>query len=244
MSFLIERNDGRALVLDAGTGISRLGRPEVARRLDRCTQLDLVLTHYHLDHVIGLAWLGGLWNRPCRIFAPTGPLVDTTPSKALGRLIAPPLFPATFAEFPQPIEVIPYSGDFEIDGLIVRVRRQAHPGGSVGLRLGDQLAYITDTVADGATIGFVDHVSWLLHEVWCDREEARVDPSLVRGHCAGEDALDIARDASAQYLIPVHHHPKRDAEQLAAFVHRLAESARQARGLQLLAALDGDTVAL
>ena len=35
---------------------------------------------------------------------------------------------------------MPYEADFEVDGLEIRTRRQRHPGGSVGLRLGNRLA--------------------------------------------------------------------------------------------------------
>ena len=59
MSFLVLEG-GAALVLDAGSGLARLLEPQVAARLPEDGPLDIVLTHYHLDHVVGLSYLPGL----------------------------------------------------------------------------------------------------------------------------------------------------------------------------------------
>ncbi|MGH7338266.1 MAG: MBL fold metallo-hydrolase, partial [Myxococcota bacterium] len=59
-----------ALVLDAGTGLGRLAEPELAELLAPIERLDILLTHYHLDHVVGLSFLPGIWSgRAVRIFA-------------------------------------------------------------------------------------------------------------------------------------------------------------------------------
>src|SRR3954469_23164372 len=110
MSFLVRR-DGVPLLLDAGTGVGRLIEQETSRALDGASRLDILLTHYHLDHVVGLSYLTAVAAKlPVRIWAPAPPLVDGTP-EALGTLIAPPLFPIRFADFPSKVEVVPYAGE-------------------------------------------------------------------------------------------------------------------------------------
>ncbi|HVS14245.1 MAG TPA: MBL fold metallo-hydrolase [Thermoanaerobaculia bacterium] len=215
MSFLLA-GDRRALLLDAGTGVGRLREPAVAARLAGVERLDVLLTHYHLDHVVGLTYLGAAWGGPVRLLAPAPPLVDAEPEEALSRLIGPPLFPLALDAFPVEVTVEPYRGDLELDGLAVRTRRQSHPGASVGLRLGDRLAYVTDTIADPETARFAEGVSWLLHEVWVDDRQAEEDPRLVAGHAAAGAVARIADQAQAGRLVPVHHHPLRAASELAA----------------------------
>lgn len=227
MAFLVLAGEA-AILLDAGTGVARLLEEGVEALLEGSEALDVILTHYHLDHVVGLSFLPGVWaSRPVRIHAPGPPLVDTDPAEALCRLIHPPFFPVPLPEFPMPVELDRLTGESAaIGGLDVRLRRQRHPGGSAGVRLGDALAYVTDTVADAATAGFAAGVDLLLHEVWT---EAGGEAGAT-GHSAADDVARIAVEAGVRRLMPVHHHPRSSSEDL----ERLAaELARMAPGVEV-----------
>src|SRR5947209_12276379 len=50
--------DGTVLVLDAGTGVRRLGAA-LGRTVSR---VDLLLTHLHMDHIQGLGFFGPLFD--------------------------------------------------------------------------------------------------------------------------------------------------------------------------------------
>lgn len=225
MCFLLRRGDD-ALLLDAGSGVARLLEPRIRELLGAPARLDIVLSHYHLDHVVGLSYLPGVARgTPLRIFAPAPPLNDAGP-EALGRLIGPPLFPVPFERWPMSVEVVPYDGEeLEAGGFRCRARRQDHPGGSVGLRLEDALAYVTDTRADEATIPFVRGVSRLLHEVWSTDEEAAADDPGRAGHSPLSAVARIAREAGVGELLPVHHRPGRSDDELAAMTAALEREA-------------------
>ncbi len=220
MCFVV-RLGGAVVVLDAGTGISRLLEPEVADRLEGSGHLELVLSHFHLDHTIGLSYLPALSpSRPVRIYAPGPPLVDSDPGEALCRLIHPPLFPIPLPEFPMSVELIRLTSEsHEIAGLPVRIRRQKHPGGSIGLRIADRLAYVTDTVADEGTAELAAGVELLLHEVWAGAggEAAGV------GHSSADQVARIARAAGVARLMPVHFHPERTSADLETLRRELEE---------------------
>lgn len=235
MSFLLLDGE-RALLLDAGTGVARLTEPAVAERLARCASLAVVLTHYHLDHVVGLSYLQVGWDRPVRLHAPRPPLVDGRPEEALDRLIAPPFFPRRLADYPFPVDIVPYSETyFEAAGFGLTVRRQNHPGGSVGVRVDDLLAYCTDTVADPETVELVRGVPTLLHEVWLDTAEGeRTDPATA-GHASAPQVARLAADAGVGRLIPVHHHPTREATDL----ERIATELREAGAPDVMLAAEG-----
>ncbi len=221
MCFLVRYGD-TALVLDAGTGLARMLDPRISAQVEECEGLDLVLSHFHLDHTIGLSYLPGLVpSLPVRIHAPGPPLVEADPAEALCRLIHPPLFPVPLPEFPMPLELIRVTGEtHEVGGATLRLRCQTHPGGSIGVRLGDQLAYVTDTVADDMTVGFVAGVELLLHEVWTG---AGGDPA-AHGHSAADQVARIAREAGVRRLMPVHLHPARSPAELEALVRELEGS--------------------
>jgi ribonuclease BN (tRNA processing enzyme) len=232
---------GGVLLLDAGTGVGRLLEPELAARVERHERLDVLLTHYHLDHVVGLASLPAVARgRKVRIFAPAAPLTAAG-TEALDRLIGPPLFPAAFHRWPMPVEVVPYAGsELAIGGLELRLRAQKHPGGSVGVRVGDFLAYVTDTVLDLATVALVRGVGTLLHEVWLDDDEAAREDAGRSGHSAASEVADLARAAAVGRLVPIHHHPRRSAAEL----DRLAAALRARAGVEVVQPVEGRAIAL
>jgi ribonuclease BN (tRNA processing enzyme) len=222
MSFLVERGEHRA-ILDAGSGLARLVEPGVMERLARAPRLDIALSHFHLDHVIGLSYLPGVWShKPTRILAPRPPLVDGEPEVALDHLLSPPLFPISWREFPGPLALETYDdAGFELLGARVRVRRQRHAGASAAMRFGDRLVYATDTEPDEATIEFARGAETLIHELWLDDDDAAANPAAMRGHSATAAVARIARLAGVRRLIPVHHHPRYDAERVEGLARRL-----------------------
>jgi ribonuclease BN (tRNA processing enzyme) len=71
---------------------------------------------------------------------------------------------------------------------------------SAGFRVGDLLAYCTDTEFDPETIRHVAGVTTLLHEAW--------DPTDAgRGHTSGEEAANIAVEAGVSRLMLTHGNP-------------------------------------
>lgn len=222
MAFLVLW-DGRVLLLDAGTGVARLGEPGVRELVEEAEVLHLVLSHFHLDHVVGVTILPAVWPvRPVRIHAPAPPMVQADPGEALCKLVQPPLFPVPLSEFPMPVEIDRLTGEVaEIEGLEVRLRRQEHPGGAVGFRLGDSLAYATDTVGEDGTADLVAGVDLLLHEVWARAGE----DASSRGHSAADRVAEIATRAGVRRLMPVHHHPASSPADLRELARELAELA-------------------
>lgn len=234
MSFLVTGGE-RALLLDAGSGLGRLIEPEVSRLMGRARALDIVLSHYHLDHIIGLCYLPAVWNRgPVRILAPAFPLVDAEPEETLARLCSPPLFSTPLSRFPGPVEVVPIREDeFEAAGLGIRAWRQDHPGGSIGFRLGTELAYLTDTPADEGVLGEIAGIRLLIHELWFTDEEAARSPA--RGHSCLSEVAQLARLAKPRLILPVHHQPRRTNEE----IRRMASELSVLAGIPALCAEEG-----
>ena len=197
-----------ALLLDAGTGVGRLLEPGIRELLRPVARLDVVLSHYHLDHLIGLSYLGSVFPGSVRVFGPAPPLSDVSPEQALA-IFGPPLFPTRLLDSPS-LEVIAVSRkEWDLDRMPVRMRRQAHPGGSVGIRLGDRLAYCVDAAIDPGAMDFLTGAEVLLHEVWLTDEEAAREPPEMSGHSAAGPVAKLAASAGVDRLFPVHHHPKR-----------------------------------
>ncbi len=226
MSFLVLTDD-QALLLDAGTGVGRLAEHKVKELLRAYDHLDILLSHYHLDHIVGLSYLPGTWTGgPVTIYGPEQPLVYADAHETIDGLLRPPLFSLNLGEFPTPVRIVPVTaGPLRVGALRVRLRPQEHPGGSAGIRIGDTIAYVTDTVVDAGTQDFVCGVALLMHDTWLTDDEADTDPMERSGHSYAGGVASIAREAAVGRLMPVHHHPtrsRRDLDSLSRYMEEVA----------------------
>ena len=215
------RADGHALLLDAGSGLTRLlEQPDL---LAGATEIDLVLTHFHLDHVSGLACLPALADalRP-RLWAP-GELLGYGPSlPLLERLLGPPLFAAPLERVVKEVRELP-AGPLELGPFALVTRPQSrHPHPTLALRIGDALAYCTDTELDPATAAFAAGVGVLCHEAWQPEDAGP-------GHTSAADAGAVAAEGDVERLVLIHVHP------LLADEGALAASAMAAFGATIVA---------
>ncbi len=94
--FEFRRGDGVPLVIDLGSGARDLGNALVAeaKAAGRPAEVEVLLTHLHLDHVIGLPFFAPLYDSESRVTIrssayKTGEELE----RLLNVLAGPPLFP-------------------------------------------------------------------------------------------------------------------------------------------------------
>jgi ribonuclease BN (tRNA processing enzyme) len=192
------------IVLDAGTGMFRLGQH---RQTDR---LDIFLTHAHLDHIAGLTCLINLV--PPHVLKQT--IVHGEPAKIAAvreHLFAEPIFP-----LPPPFQFLPLKDPCElVGGGKLTYFPIKHPGGCVGYRLdwpGHSLAYVTDTTAAlGAHyIEKIRGVDLLLHEAYFAEEGTNLP--AITGHSSLLPVPQVAVAADVGRLVLVHTDPQYDSD--------------------------------
>jgi ribonuclease Z len=187
------------VVLDAGTAFYRV-------RDYLCTdELDVFLTHTHLDHVIGITYLFDvLSGRDLHRVT-----VHALPEKLAAietHLLAEPLFPAK-----PPCEFRPLGGPVLLPaGGKLSYFPVDHPGGAIGFRLdwpGHSLAYVTDTTAgpQARYIEAVRGVDLLVHE--CNFSDDRAELAAKWGHSSLSAVAELARSAGVGSLLLVHLNP-------------------------------------
>lgn len=192
------------MLIDAGSGVERL----VADRslLEGVERLDLVLTHFHLDHVVGLAYLPGLRRAggiPPRIWGPARALFGTSSDDVLRRIYAPPFFDADYGLIAA--EVRELSEEQAIGPFTLRTRLQrGHSTPTLALRFDDLLTYCTDTPYDAGNGAFATGSRVLMHEAWCTEGSPESTPI----HSSGRDAGRVAGEAGVERLVIIHLHPR------------------------------------
>jgi ribonuclease BN (tRNA processing enzyme) len=194
----------QAVMLDAGTAMFR------AAEYLRTRELDIFLTHVHLDHIVGLTYLLGMMH--------SHPLdrvtvhADAEQLAAIDEhLFAEPIFPKRPDCRFQPLaDEVPLAGG----GRLVHFPL-AHPGGSRGYRLdwpGHSLAYVTDTTAavDAPYLPHIQGVDLLLHE--CYFPDGQEDWAQLTGHSCTSSVAQVARRAGVRRLVLVHINPTATAD--------------------------------
>jgi ribonuclease BN (tRNA processing enzyme) len=196
------RDGDSAVMIDAGTGIGRLvERPDL---LEGVVRLDIILTHFHLDHVAGLAYLPGIGAcEQTTLWGPGEVLYDTPTKLVLSQLSHEPFHPVPLEA--QDIEVrdLP-KHELELPETRVQLRRQdRHSAPTLGLRFDDRLTWITDTAYDEASAAFAAGSQMLAHEAWFTESDPR-NPDI---HSSASQAARIGADAGIDRLLLIHLPP-------------------------------------
>jgi phosphoribosyl 1,2-cyclic phosphodiesterase len=218
-------DDGGVLVLDAGTGIRRLGLELMERGVRR---VNLLLTHLHLDHLEGLRFFAPLWDEGVAldIWGPPSPLLSLR--ERISRSFSPPLFPVDLATVPARVTFHDVPREpWTLDGASLEARLVLHPGPTVGFRIQSSrstFAYLPDhepglagplasrsidwisgaSIAEGADV--------LLHDAQYFEDE--YEERLGWGHSSVADAVAFARAVGARRLLLFHHEPMHSDDSL------------------------------
>lgn len=186
------------LVIDAGTGLSFL--VDQQHEFEHVETIDIVLTHFHLDHISGLAYLAAL-NNPQRIVvhAPGQALYNTASQNIIGALNAQPYHPISLEQLNIDIKELQL-GENEISGVAVETRAQLlHSAPTMGLRFND-FTWITDTGFDKETAAFARQTPHLFHEAWFQAQH----PQSATSHTSAKDAALVAQQSQADKLTLIH----------------------------------------
>jgi ribonuclease BN (tRNA processing enzyme) len=192
------------IVLDAGTGMSRLGS------YLRTERLDIFLSHAHLDHVAGLTYLINVVSAD--VVRNTTVHGEAAKLEAIREhLFSELIFPVAPAFRFEPLATncpLPGGGSLSHFGL-------RHPGGSIGFRLdwpGHSMAYVTDTVADPNAdyVHQICGVDLLIHEAYF-ADDAGDLPSIT-GHSSLNAVVAVAAAAGVGRLVLVHLDPRSESD--------------------------------
>jgi phosphoribosyl 1,2-cyclic phosphodiesterase len=246
--------NGMRVVVDAGTGIRPLG--EKLAREDKVSNILLLITHIHWDHLQGFPFFLPAYIPSFHI------MVDgfRTCMKGLTFIFRNKMidgvFPITLEELKANIS---YLGNLEekkeaqYDSLRVNAIELHHPQGGYGFKFQEEnkiLTFITDNELSEHSwkgrelrnyVDFVKGSELLIHDAQYTQKEYSSRRNW--GHSTFDMAFELAKRSEVPRLIFFHHDPTRTDKMMDEILTIFQEKASSI-GLQVDAAREGETLTI
>ncbi len=216
----VRYGDQPRLILDAGSGLRRLGLTLVEEAAGGQRRAGIFLSHFHWDHIQGIPSLAPLY-RPdwMLVFHSAVSVADL--EATLGRQMRTPYFAAESAVRAECeyLQVRPEA--LQVGGLTVRSFPLNHPGGCVGYRIEApraSLVYATDHEhGDPASDRILREYSANADILICDAQYTPQEYPRRKnwGHSTWLEATRVARDSGVKQLVLFHHDPEHDDRAMA-----------------------------
>jgi len=222
-------DEGEVLVVDAGSGIRKLGNDLIKRKVKKVT---LLLTHAHWDHLAGFPFFRPAYFPDCTITVCGGLVAHDSVINYLKHQMAPPFFPVDFsamkAEFKTGCHCdsgicskrLPETGSsFLCESIPLN-----HPNGGYGFKFTGKIGtfvFLTDNELrfhheGGLTrkeyIDFCRDADLLFHDA--QYLEKEYEKTRSWGHSTFQDAIDVAIEAGVKKLGLLHHDPERSDDEI------------------------------
>jgi len=246
-------SDGTVLIVDAGSGMKRLGQALVAEGVE---EMYILLTHAHWDHLMGFPFFAPAYLPNRRLHVRGGPNAKDSLQKYLSAQMTAPYFPVEFSaihaqfDFTQGEPQKRQMGSASVIPVPL-----SHPNGGYGFRIEDgdsTFVFLGDNelgqvIGQGLSLaGYVEAVRGadvLFHDAQYLPSEYAAKAGW--GHSTTAQAIELAERAGVPRLGLFHHDPERTDEQLDAMAGEIRdELERRGSGLEAFVVAEGMVVEL
>jgi phosphoribosyl 1,2-cyclic phosphodiesterase len=211
--------DGTRFILDCGTGLRMLGNEWMKARQGGGIDAQVLVTHYHWDHIQGIPFFHPFFDARSRFHFYSFQSKDLGPDslrQVLEAQLAKPYFPidVTTMSAEREFHEIAGGAKWEVKGTKVTTASLNHPQGCLSYRLdtaAGSVVYATDNepgvpefdanlrqLASGADV--------LIYDAQYSPEQL-ASTNKGWGHSSWLEGTKIAREVKARNLILFHHDP-------------------------------------
>lgn len=205
-SCVLVENEDQAIFLDAGTGM--INSPDIGEK-----QISILMTHPHLDHVLGLPFFPYIFEKGRKIGFYAGKNGILSTYEQLGTVFSNPLWPCRIEDYPSDITFHDAEFPLQIGGFTVTGIPSVHPGGGTVYRLeenGKSMIYATDYEYEDdkvqELIDFSKDCDLLLFDAQYTEEECAKRKGY--GHSTVAQGLDVMKKSGTKNIRFVHHDPR------------------------------------
>jgi phosphoribosyl 1,2-cyclic phosphodiesterase len=224
-------DDGQIIVIDAGSGIRKLGQKLL--KDESISTINLLLTHSHWDHLSGFPFFLPAYSSKYSFALCGGADAQESVLNFLTHQMEPPYFPITFTELKASFasgcccdkdKNCAHSLRFAEHATRCEAIPLNHPNGGFGFKLigkTGSFVFLPDNEIRYAHSGglprdeyvkFCNNATLLFHDAQYLEDE--YDHKRSWGHSTIQDAIDLAIDAEVKQLGLFHHDPDRTDDEL------------------------------
>jgi len=216
------RTGDEIVIIDAGTGIRRLGNRLIEEKRFEYT---MIFTHAHWDHILGFPFFRPIYLNRTRINMIGCPFAQESIRQIVSKTMTFPNFPVKFDEVSASISYHESCMErFSVGAMEVIPIVLSHPNQSIGYKFiedGKSFVYMTDNELSfkheggldyGSYLDFVRDADLLIHDSEYTEEEYGMRRTW--GHSRYKDALGLALDAEAKRFGLFHHNQERTDAQI------------------------------
>ena len=230
-------SEGEWIIIDAGTGIKKLGEKMIKHWEENTVEIHLLLTHFHLDHIIGLPYFAPLYSPKITLNFYTGLNPEET-EKYLCGLMGGRYFPLELGETPSKkvYKKIPEK-EFHIGGASVSHCPLNHPQASVSYKLQEKekkIVFATDTEhpeegIDERLASFARGADIFIYDAMFTPAEYE-SSRQGWGHSTWLEGTKLAKEAGVRKLYLSHFNPDHSDKQIDEFISLARENFPQTYG--------------
>jgi phosphoribosyl 1,2-cyclic phosphodiesterase len=225
------------IILDAGTGIIPLGETLMGEKKKKKMPIHLILTHFHIDHTLGLHFFAPLYSKKFEISF-YSPLKPKETRKMLGTLMGGRFFPVDFneTESKKHFKQVP-SEDFNIGNVRISHRPLHHPQGSLAYRFDEKeksAVFATDTEhpekgVDRPLVSFARKADVFVYDSTFTPKEYN-QGKRGWGHSTWLEGTHIARQAEVKKLVLSHFNPSHSDEKIGMIIKKARKKFQETYG--------------
>ncbi len=233
----IVTSDGEWIIIDAGTGISKLGDIFASKEEEKPRNHHLLLTHFHLDHITGLPFFAPLYSSNATLHFHAACDPEQT-EEYLSGLMAGKYFPLDFKETPSKkiFKKIP-ENNFQIGEADISSIPLNHPQESVAYKIQDRgktIVFATDTEhpeegIDQKLVSFARDADILVYDAMFTPEEY-ASGRQGWGHSTWLEGTKVAEEANVDKLYLSHFNPDHSDNQIDEIISLACEKFPQTYG--------------
>lgn len=214
--------DGKHIILDAGSGIRRLGEVLMKREFgDGHGEAHIFLSHTHWDHIMGFPFFAPSYKSGNNI---TIYGVHNGLEQRISNQQEDEYYPVSLSAMGAIIDFFQLRKEeaYDLDGIWITNKMLNHPGGSFGYRIdyhNKSIVYATDSEYKNidkdryaAYVDFFRDADILIFDA-----QFTIDESIEKenwGHSTSLQGVDFAAEANVKHLLLFHHDPSYSDQKL------------------------------
>ena len=222
----IRANSDDIIIVDAGTGIRRLGNLLIK---EKKRKFHFIFTHAHWDHVMGFPYFKPLYSKHSEFRMHRCPFHSKFVETILSKVMAPPNFPVKYTDIRAQMHYeVSCPTEFEIGSVKIVPIPLSHPNSGSGYKFiedGKSFVFLTDNELGYIHTGgrpYQDYMEFssgadlLVHD--CEYTPSEYKTFVEWGHSAYTEVLKLAFEADVKTLGLFHLNQDRTDKDMDAMV--------------------------